>query len=123
MAVLLGGTAFVWYDLRRRPEASRSLPAQFEWAFWAATGAMVVTGVGNLGALGPPGPATTWGTVLLVKLLAVAAFVVGSFVRTAAVVRLRRRSLPATDALVRSYGATAAGTVVLVVLAEVLAHG
>jgi putative copper export protein len=123
MVVLLGGATFVWYELGRRPGDSLSLPVQFEWAFWAAMGAMVVTGVGNLGALGPPGPATDWGAVLLGKLLVVAGFVVGSFVRTVAVVRLHARNDPPTDALGRSYGLTAATALAVVVLAEVLAHG
>jgi hypothetical protein len=92
-------------------------------------GLLVVTGVGNLGALGPPGPATRWGTVLTGKLLVVTAFVLGSFLRTLAVADLRR--LSTGDAAAprgrrfcrRAYAATAWTLVAVVALAEVLAHG
>ncbi|MCO8267871.1 hypothetical protein ACOZ4B_18815 [Haloferax prahovense] len=138
MSLVFGGAAFAWGALRAPDSGSEDaggsaavvgdptpLAATYEWVFWAVMGAMVVTGVGNLGALGPPGPSGRWGTLLTAKLLAVTAFVLGSFVRTLAVFRLRRdhpagagRSL-----LAKSYGATAAALLVLVALAEVLAHG
>ncbi|RDZ64813.1 hypothetical protein C5B90_00115 [Haloferax sp. Atlit-12N] len=138
MALVFGGAAFAWATLRTGESGgadadgstaslgdSTPLATTYEWVFWAAMGAMVVTGVGNLGALGPPGPSGRWGTLLTAKLLAVTAFVLGSFVRTLIVLRLRRdhpvgagRSL-----LAKSYGATAGALLVLVALAEVLAHG
>ncbi|POG54889.1 hypothetical protein [Haloferax marisrubri] len=131
MSLVFGGAAFAWAlfsDARSEGTAGSDptpLAATYEWVFWATMGAMVVTGVGNLGALGPPGPSGRWGTLLTAKLLVVTAFVLGSFVRTLVVLRLRRdhpagagRSL-----LAKSYGATAAALLVLVALAEVLAHG
>lgn len=119
MAVLLGGSAAVWYALR----ADRAVPlATFEWAFWATFGAMLVTGVGNLGTLGPPAPDTRWGTVLTVKLLVVLAFTLGSGLRTLAVVRLPD-GYTDPPALRWLYGATTATLLLLVGLAEVLAHG
>jgi len=102
MALLLGGSAAVWYALR----TGRSVPlTTFEWVFWTTFGAMLVTGVGNLGALGPPAPDTRWGAVLDVKLLAVLAFTLGSGLRTLVVVRLPPAST-AQPALRRLYGST-----------------
>ena len=121
MVALLGGSAFAWYAIRSGD--SPSLPVRYEWLFWGAMGAMLVTGVGNLGALGAPGPGTRWGTILTVKLAFVTAFVVGSALRTLVVVRLRERGSTATGALRQLYGATTLALLVLVVLAEVLAHG
>ena len=119
MAMLLGGSAAVWYALR----TDRGVPlVTFEWAFWATFGAMLVTGVGNLGTLGPPGPDTRWGAVLTVKLIVVLAFTLGSGLRTLAVVRLPGGAT-GPPALRRLYGATTATLLLLVVLAEVLAHG
>jgi uncharacterized membrane protein len=128
--VLLGGAASVWYAFRAGVGRPETIATAYEWVFWAALGAMVATGVGNLGALGPPGPATRWGTVLTVKLLVVLTFVAGSFVRTVAVGRVRGRTLPdrtvpagVGTTLRRAYGATTLALVAVVVLAEVLAHG
>ncbi|MFC7129510.1 hypothetical protein [Haloferax chudinovii] len=138
MALVFGGAAFAWATLRTggpgRADAGGStaplgepatLAATYEWVFWATMGAMVVTGVGNLGAVGPPGPSGRWGSVLTVKLLVVTAFVFGSFVRTLVVFRLRRGGPPGSgrSLLAKSYGATAAALLVVVALAEVLAHG
>jgi uncharacterized membrane protein len=123
MVVLLGGSAFTWNALRAgRADA---LPVRYEWLFWGTMGAMLVTGVGNLGALGAPGPTTRWGSLLTVKLALVLAFVLGSALRTLVVCRLRTRGAvgDTTDALGRMYGTTAAVLVVVVVLAEVLSHG
>jgi len=63
MVALVGRSVSTWYALREDPGSS--LPARFEWLFWAATGAMVVTGVGNLGALGDvlPGVGTVAGAL------------------------------------------------------------
>ena len=121
MVALLGGSAVTWYGLRSGD--APSLPARYEWLFWGAMGAMLVTGVGNLGALGAPGPATRWGTTLTVKLAVVLAFVGGSALRTLVVVRLRERGVTTTGTLRRLYGATTLALLVVVVLAEVLAHG
>ncbi|MFB6184349.1 MAG: CopD family protein [Haloarculaceae archaeon] len=125
MVALLGGAAAVWYALRAGVGRPASLAVAYEWLFWVAIGVMVATGVGNLGAVGAPGPATRWGRVLTGKLLVVTALVAGSFVRTAAVQRIRERDADTTDraTLRRAYGATAGVLGVVVALAEVLAHG
>lgn len=123
-ALLVGGSAATWNALRNG-DAAQSLLVQFEWAFWPTVGVLPVTGVGNLGALGPPGPATRWGAVLTAKLGVVLLLVFGSAVRTLAVLAHERRDRPpaAGTALRRGYAATAVTLLALVVLAEVLAHG
>jgi len=120
---LLGGSAFTWNALRVDPDSS--LPVQYEWLFWGAMGAMLVTGVGNLGTLGAPGPATRWGTLLTVKLVLVTVFVVGSTLRTLVVVGLRRHedATAASGPLRQLYAATTLVLLAVVGLAEVLAHG
>lgn len=128
VAVLVGGTLALWYGYRSSVLATLQPARTYEWLFWAALGVLVLTGVGNLGALGAPGPATDWGRTLLAKLLLVLAVVLGSAVRTLAVVRTGdwRVGRPGeTDArpFGRAYGVTAGALLVLVVLAEVLAHG
>lgn len=124
MAMLLGGATSVWTTLRIKVRRTGSLVVQFELLFWATMGLMLVTGVGNLGALGPPGPDTRWGTVLTVKLMLVSLFVLGSVIRTLAVIELENRDAPIrSPGLRRSYAATAWSLLIIVALAEVLAHG
>jgi len=129
MAALVGGTTVLWYSYRSSAIASLAPARQFEWLFWGGVGVLVFTGVGNLGALGPPGPGTDWGRTLLVKLIVVVALVVGSVVRTLLLVQASDREAsgdlsPALRrTLSRAYGATAAVLLGVVVLAEVLAHG
>lgn len=127
MAILLGGALFVWNSLRTAGVGYDSirLAAHYEWVFWGTMALMVVTGVGNMGELGAPGPTTRWGTVLTVKLAVVAVLVVGSFVRTFVVLTARRSGAGAIDEtrLSRFYTATWVVVGVLLALAEVLAHG
>lgn len=129
MALLVGGAAFAWGYYRRLPDHPQSdnqqaVAAGYEWLFWGAMGVMVMTGVGNLGALAPglPGPETAWGTTFTVKVIAVLGLLVGSVVRTLAVTH------PADAGLnpqwcQRAYGVTALALVGILILAEVLAHG
>ncbi|MBX0322077.1 CopD family protein [Halomicroarcula sp. F13] len=129
ITVVVGSTAALWYGYRTGLTDSVAAARRYEWLFWGALGVVVLTGVGNLGALGPPGPGTDWGRTLFVKLVLVLALVVGSAVRTLVVVRAddRRETDEHTAGvertLGRAYGATAGTLLVLVVLAEVLAHG
>lgn len=125
MAVLLGGSAFTWYALHTDARRPLSVATHYEWLFWATMGLLVATGVGNLGTLGPPGPSTRWGTVMTVKLVVVVGFAFGSVARSLAVRRLRDRSADVgeTRTLGRLYAATAWTLVLVVALAEVLAHG
>lgn len=131
MVVLLGGSATLWRVLGwDRPGVALDVAARYEWLFWGAVAVMVVTGVGNVGAFGEglPGPRTAWGATFAVKLAGVAGLLAGSFVRTVLADRCRElRTLAAKREAVRrlrvSYAATAGYLVVLVALAEVLAHG
>jgi len=124
MAVLLGGAGLVWLAARQRIASITALARTYEWLFWGAFGVLVATGIGNLGALGAPGPATRWGQVVLVKLSLVALFVVASAVRTLAVARIGDTAPVAVATWhERAYGATALSLLGLVALAEVLAHG
>lgn len=124
MAVLLGGAVLAWAQSRSGADALTTATV-YEWLFWGALGLVVLTGVGNLGAMGSaiPGPASDWGAVLAVKLAAVVGLLAGSLVRTLAVARWRAADGPPGDRLGATYGATAGYLLVLVALAEVLAHG
>lgn len=127
MALLFGGSLLTWALFRDgRPIRAA---ATYEWLFWAGAGVLVATGVGNLGALAPavPGPGTAWGRPLALKLLAVLGLLVGSVPRTLAVVRWLgdppARPPAAARRLRACYGATTAYLLLVVALAEVLAHG
>ena len=74
MATAFGGAITV-LALSTRPgvdsaTAVVSVAIRYEWLFWAAAGVLAMTGIGNLAAFGAAllGPATDWGTTLLVKL-------------------------------------------------------
>ncbi|MBV0923926.1 CopD family protein [Halomicroarcula limicola] len=131
VAVLVGSTVALWYGYRTAAVTDLAAARRYEWLFWGALGVLVLTGVGNLGALGVPGPTTDWGRTLLAKLLAVLGVVLGSAIRTLVVVRAGERNGSGADTmnmalrgtLGRSYGVTAGALLALVVLAEVLAHG
>ncbi|MFB6224730.1 MAG: CopD family protein [Haloarcula sp.] len=142
VTVLVGGSAATWYGYRINAVTGLVAATRFEWLFWTAVVVLVLTGVGNLGALGPPGPSTDWGRVFSLKLVLVLCLVGGSAVRTMVVVRARKaasvesdtgtdaRSVtgPASPApfrrlLSNAYGATTGLLLGIVVLAEVLAHG
>ncbi|HXN58571.1 MAG TPA: hypothetical protein VN912_08315, partial [Candidatus Angelobacter sp.] len=94
MAAILGGALLVWWLGVRRHGANAGVvldvAERYEWIFWAAIGLQVMTGVGNLGAFGEglPPPASSWGTKLIVKLVAVLALAVLSVPRTLAVVAM-----------------------------------
>ncbi|WP_435364925.1 hypothetical protein [Haloarchaeobius sp. DYHT-AS-18] len=129
VTVLVGGAVVVWLQFRRGlvgPDHRLPAAASYEWLFWGALGVVVMTGVGNLGALAPAVPTTEtrWGAVLALKLGVLLGFVLFSMARSLAVVRVRRFGLSGSDAtLTRAYGLTAGVLVLLLSLAEVLAHG
>lgn len=129
MAVLLGGAALLWGALREgyreNHEPALHAATTYEWLFWAGAGLLVVTGIGNLGALAPAIPAvgTVWGRTFTVKLLAVVVLLVGSLPRTMAVALAAGASSPSTDRLRAAYATTALYLLFVVALAEVLAHG
>ena len=139
MATLFGGAVLAWMALHSdgTPAArgeTRAPPlriaAAYEWLFWAGTGLLVLTGVGNLGAMAPviPAPGSGWGRTFSVKLLVVIGLLIGSMVRTLGVVGLvagapSRLTTAAFDRLRFAYVATAVYLLLVVLLAEVLAHG
>lgn len=129
MALLVGGAVVVWGYYRWLPAGLESdnrlaVAAGYEWLFWGAMGVLVMTGVGNLGALAPglPGPETDWGVTFTVKVVAVLGILVGSVVRTLVIAR-RRRATVGPHWLRRAYSLTALALVGVMALAEVLAHG
>ncbi|WP_132061360.1 CopD family protein [Halorussus amylolyticus] len=131
MAVVLGGAVATWQFCRRSEVSAATalaVAAGYERAFWAAVGLLVVTGVGNLGSIAPHVPIaeTEWGTVFVLKLLALVGFLAVSQVRTLAVHRLRLADSGSEGGrrmLRVSYGATAVWLAAIVVTAGVLAHG
>lgn len=136
MALLLGGAVLTWGYLRcfapppnsRRHQSALEIAQAYEWVFWGAIGVLVMTGIGNLGALAPhlPSPQTRWGAVLTSKLLALIVFLVLSAVRLFVLHEQRiKTGLTERDQRVLQYlyGLTAGYVMVLLALAEVLAHG
>lgn len=133
MALLLGGSAVTWAGIRwyaAESEPALDAARRYEWLFWGVVAVMVVTGVGNVGSFGEglPGPATGWGVAFAVKLGGVVGLLVGSLVRSTLVDRCCGLGIPrarreAVRRLRVAYGATTVYLLVLLALAEVLAHG
>jgi putative copper export protein len=132
MATAFGGAIMVsTLAARGGVDFARALlPAalRYEWIFWAAAGVLAMTGIGNLAAFGASllGPATSWGTTLLLKLGSVLALVILSLPRTLAVARLGAATASPAASLVtirNLYGATTAAFAIILALAIWLAHG
>jgi hypothetical protein len=134
MAILLGGALLLWASAsglgHSEPGASIGVAVSYEGLAWLALGLLVMTGIGNLAALGPalPPPQTSWGQRFLLKLALVALLIVGSLLRTLLVVRLAAEPANARGAsgwaLLRAAYAGTAGLAALVLLVAVaLAHG
>ena len=133
MATAFGGAITV-LSLSIRPSGGTAAAAlgvalRYEWLFWGAAGVLTMTGIGNLAAFGGAllGPATNWGTTLLLKLGTVLALVILSLPRTLAVARMNAQT-GATAAgsvvtLRNLYGATAGAFAVILAFAIWLAHG
>lgn len=112
--------------MAQRGSAFVANAARYEIAFWVAFGAIVATGVGNLGVfgLGLPGPETDWGRTLSVKLGLVVILALISAVRAMAVIRLRDLGTArGVGSFGRWYAATSALTGAIVCTAVWLAHG
>lgn len=98
MAVVVGGATAIWAMVRRAgPEQMppMSTALRYERWFWAAVGLLVMTGVGNVGALGDAFPpfTSTRGLVFAVKFGLVLALLILSLLRMLVIARLA--SLPA----------------------------
>ncbi|MDA0353534.1 MAG: hypothetical protein O3A10_15195 [Chloroflexi bacterium] len=110
----------------QRGTAFIATAARFEIAFWLAFGAIVATGVGNLGVfgLGLPGPETDWGRTFVFKMALVVVLMLLSAVRALSVIRLRDIGVTReVHVFVDLYAATSALTAVIVCAAVWLAHG
>jgi hypothetical protein len=130
MAVALGGGALAWRVSRAGAsshpadaETTLAVATAYEVAFWGALGVLVMTGVGNLGALAPAIPRGQWGAAFVAKLGVLLVVLVGSAARTAAVLAARDAATPATTTLERSYALTTLALGGVVALAAVMAHG
>jgi len=137
MALLLGGAILLWglgVKARALPPAEQNrlllfVAERYELFFWAAIGLLVITGVGNLGALGMalPYSGTTWGGRFVLKLALILSFVPLSLVRTLLIVRLAAAE-PADDAVLATplrnvYALTTLYAVTILFMAVSLAHG
>src|SRR5688572_25754899 len=107
-------------------KALLDLMAVYEWGFWAAMGAVAMTGIGNLGAFGEglPDASTEWGGKLAAKLFLVVAFFLFSLLRTMTLTLVSTNRTPATGVAVLEgmYGATAALAAATMAFAVALAH-
>jgi putative copper export protein len=131
MATAFGGAITV-LALSTRPgvdsaSAVVAVAVRYEWLFWAAAGVLAMTGIGNLAAFGAAllGPATDWGTTLMLKLGSVLLLVVLSLPRTLAVARMSAGPVaPSAVIAVRNfYGATTGAFAAILAMAVWLAHG
>jgi putative copper export protein len=129
MATAFGGAITV-LALATRPgpdsgNALLTVAIRYEWMFWAAAGVLAMTGIGNLAAFGAAllGPATNWGTTLVLKLGLVLTLVVLSLPRTLAVARMSSTGGPSVRTVRNLYGATTAAFAAILALAVWLAHG
>ncbi|WP_224448563.1 CopD family protein [Haloprofundus salilacus] len=136
VGVAVGGAVLTWAASHRAVSTGRAdavdgalvVAETYEWLFWGALGAVVASGVGNLGSLGlgVSGPETAWGTTLALKLTVLAAFLAGSAARTLSVsfAAARSNADAATAGRLRAtYAVTTVVLLALVGFGEVLAHG
>ena len=126
--VVVGGSLTTWLVLSADHDTDRvgvvAVARRYEWLFWAAVGTLVMTGVGNLGAFAPTLPGGRWGATLDAKLGVFVLVLGGSALRTTFLSRLEAEPTAGVRRrLRRAYAATAAGFLVLLALAAVLAHG
>jgi uncharacterized membrane protein len=122
--VVVGGSLTTWLVLSADRVGVVAVARRYEWLFWAAVGTLVMTGVGNLGAFAPTLPGGQWRTTLDAKLGVFVLVLWGSALRTTFLSRLEPEpTATARRRLRRAYAATAAGFLVLLTLAAVLAHG
>ncbi|AZH23955.1 hypothetical protein [Haloplanus aerogenes] len=124
MAVALGGGVLAWgVSYAADAETTLTVATTYEVAFWGALGVLVMTGVGNLGALAPAIPRGRWGAAFVVKLGLLLVVLIGSAVRTTTVRAASDAATPATTTLERGYALTTLALITLVALAAVMAHG
>jgi hypothetical protein len=132
---LLGGSLLLFLvaalpsssSLHVEPRALIRVMSAYELCFWSAVGAVVATGVGNIGALAEalPDTSTAWGQTFSWKLAVAFAVLAVSALRTAGLALMEARG-DATSAEVASlghvYGGSAALLAAMLALAVSLAH-
>ena len=124
VGAILGGSAALWLVLRIDGSLAPRVLAWFEAVFWGLAGLVVFTGLGNLVTAGVPVTGTERGTAFALKLGCILLLAFASLVRTTAVFRLTRGGSDGRHVRLRwLYALTAWGSVVIVSLAGVLAHG
>lgn len=123
-AVLLGGSATIWFAFRVADSVDTALLWWYEAAFWFLFGGVVFTGTGNLAGFGAPAAGTDRWFALTAKLALVLAVVVCSLVRTFGVAGMADSAQSTTNPRLRLlYGLTALSFAVVFALAGVLARG
>jgi hypothetical protein len=126
MAIAFGGAVLItWLAWRGPADRVAELALRYEQLFWAAAGVLVMTGVGNLGALGPalPEPGTAWGSTFTTKLLVVAVLIAISLPRTLAVIEVSAAGRSGWRGIRTIYTVTTGVLATVVGLALTLAHG
>lgn len=130
--VLVGGAAQVAAlalprpATRQRADQLIAATVRYEWAFWPALAILVATGIGNLGAFGEalPGPETSWGRGLIVKLWLVLLLTLLSAPRLFIAVGLSHGRSTASSTLVGAvHGTTSLLGALAVLFAIGIAHG
>lgn len=137
MALLLGGASLLWGLAVKANPSSQPIANQFllfaaeryELLFWTAIGLIVISGIGNLGALGLnlPNANTLWGGRLALKLVVVLLFILLSLLRTLLIARLDAGTqsafkFSAVTVLRNLYAGTVFYVIGILFLAILLAH-
>lgn len=125
MAMALGGAALMALAAGTRERSVLSIALSYERLFWVAVGILVMSGVGNVAAFGAtlPGPGSSWGAGLTLKLVVVATLATLSVPRTLAVAQLSTAGSTGAPVIRWLYGVTAMGLLFVLAIAMWLAHG
>lgn len=108
---------------RPDPAVVERLVTPAERMQWVALAFLVASGIGNLAVFGGDFPGGEWATVLFTKLGFVFALVIVSAVRTFFIASVASGPPRHLERLGAWYGVTGAFGIVILGLAEVLAHG
>ncbi len=137
MAFMLGGAILCWGLSRPSDPPPEQYPRlllfvtqKYEFFFWTTIGIQIITGIGNIGAIGTGllGTNSSWGLKLTIKLFAFLLLMLLSLPRTTFNARLNPAQEPAAS-IVRPtvfralYASTSLYIAGIVVLAVSLAHG
>ncbi len=133
MAFMLGGAILCWGLSRPGAPAPEQYPRllllatqKYEFFFWTAIGIQLITGIGNIGAIGTGllGPTSAWGLKLTIKLFAFLLLMLLSVPRSTFNARLNQALPVVRPGLFRAlYAGTALYVAGIIILAVALAHG